>query len=121
MLGQPSHEEPNLLDYYHVSSIGRSKALINALIGRKRVRLGDVEEADLVKADGTPGPFNFRQRIQQEYTLADRENLTRLKAAPRKTGVPVHFIDFETSRVAVPYHARMRRTSKWRSSGVVTR
>ncbi len=87
--GGLADEEPNLLDYYYVSSIGRSQALINALIGRKRVRLGDVEEADLVKADGTPGPINFRQRIQREYTLANREYFgAGLKAASRKTDLP---------------------------------
>jgi hypothetical protein len=107
--GSLADEEPNLLDYYHVSSIGRSQGLINALIRRKRVRLSDVEEADLVKANGTPGPINFRQRIQREYTLANRENFgPDLRQRLEKLAYPLHFIDFETSRVAVPYHAGMR-------------
>ena len=107
--GSLADEEPNLLDYYHVSSIGRSQALINALIGRKRVRLDDVEEADLVKADGTPGPINLRQRIQREYTLRNREYFgPDLRQRLEKLAYPLHFIDFETSRVAVPYHAGMR-------------
>ena len=107
--GSLADEDPNLLDYYHVSSIGRSHGLINALIGRKRVQLGDVEEADLVKADGTPGPINFRQRIQREYTLANREYFAPdLRQRLEKLAYPLHFIDFETSRVAVPYHAGMR-------------
>ena len=107
--GGLADEEPNVLDYYHVSSIGRGQGLINALICRKRARLSDVEEADLVKADGTPGPINFRQRIQREYTLANREYLgPDLRQRLEKLAYPLHFIDFETSRVAVPYHAGMR-------------
>ena len=102
-------EEPNLLDYYHVTSIQRSRGIINPLIGRGRVKLSDVEEADLVKADGTVGSINERQRIQREYTLADREYFAPdLKRRLEQLRYPLHFIDFETSRVAVPYHAGMR-------------
>jgi hypothetical protein len=107
--GSLADESPHILDYYHVGSIGsRSHRLADALISRRRVRMADVEETDLVKTDGTPGPINFRQRIQREYTLANREYFApdlrrRLEALP----YPLHFIDFETSRVAVPYHAGM--------------
>jgi hypothetical protein len=69
-------ENPNVLDYYHVSSIGRHhghRGVVNALISRGRVRMDDVEEADLVRTDGTLGPINIRQRIQREYTLENRE------------------------------------------------
>src|SRR5262249_7304473 len=53
--------DPNLLDYYHVTAIQRSRSIINPLISRRRVKLSDVEEADLVRADGTVGPINERQ------------------------------------------------------------
>jgi hypothetical protein len=100
----------HILDYYHVSSIGgRNSSLVNALIGQKRVEMSDVKESDLVGANGEPGRINVRQRIQREYTLANQEYLSpglvrRLQQLP----YPLHFIDFETSRVAVPYHAGMR-------------
>src|SRR5262249_53735925 len=72
-------------------------------------RMADVEEADLVRADGTPGPINVRQRIQREYTLANREYFAAdLRDRLERLRYPLHFIDFETSRVAVPYHAGMR-------------
>jgi hypothetical protein len=106
--GELADVEPNLLDYYYVTSINRNSGLINSLISRRRVRLSDVDEADLVKADGTPGPINYRQRIQREYTLSNQEyfapDLGRRQEAVR---YPLHFVDFETSRVAVPYHAGM--------------
>jgi hypothetical protein len=101
--------DPNLLDYYHVTAIERSRHIINPLISRGLVKLSDVEEADLVKADGTVGPINERQLIQREYTLANREYFAPdLKRRLDGLRYPLHFIDFETSRVAVPYHAGMR-------------
>jgi hypothetical protein len=106
--GSLADENPNILDYYHVSSIGRNRGLVNALISRRRARMADVEEADLVRADGTLGPVNIRQRIQREYTLANREYFAPdLRDRLEKLQYPLHFIDFETSRVAVPYHAGM--------------
>jgi hypothetical protein len=109
--GSLADENPNVLDYYRVSSIGRNgrhRGLVNALISRGRVRMADVEEADLVRADGTPGPINIRQRIQREYTLANRQYLAPdLRDRLERLRYPLHFIDFETSRVAVPYHAGM--------------
>lgn len=101
--------DPNLLDYYHVTAIQRSRGIINPLISRGRVKLSDVEEPDLVKADGTVGPINERQRIQREYTLANREYFAAdLKRRLDEVRYPLQFIDFETSRVALPYHAGMR-------------
>jgi hypothetical protein len=102
--------DPHILDYYHVSSIGgRNSPLVNTLISQKRVKMSDVKESDLVGADGEPGRINVRQRIQREYTLANQEYLSpELVQLLQYLPYPLHFIDFETSRVAVPYHAGMR-------------
>jgi hypothetical protein len=108
--GELAQENPHILDYYHVSSIGgRNTSLVNGLLARGRARMSDIEESDLVRADGTPGSIAVRQRIQREFTLANSEYFApdlrgRLEALP----YPLHFIDFETSRVVVPYHAGMR-------------
>jgi hypothetical protein len=100
--------DTHLLDFYHVSGIGNGQ-LVNDLITRAQVRLEDVREEDLVRQDGTPGPINVRQRIQREYTLANQEYLSAdLLKCLTDLRYPLHFIDFETSRVAVPYHAGMR-------------
>lgn len=108
--GKLAEESPHILDYYHVSSIGgRNTPLVNALLARGRARLSDVEETDLVKAGGTSGPIADRQRLQREYTLTNREYLNPdMVRQLRDLPYPLHFIDFETSRVAVPYHAGMR-------------
>jgi hypothetical protein len=107
--GELANEEPHLLDYYHVSSIGgRNTPLANSLISRRRVRMSDVEETDLVGANGMPTKINTRQHIQRKYTIANAEYLhPNLVLGLQGLAYPVHFIDFETSTVAVPYHADM--------------
>lgn len=108
--GELASSDPHILDYYHVSSIGgRNSPLVNALISQRRVKMSDVKERDLVCADGEPGRVNIRQRIQREYTLANQEYLSPdLMQRLQHLRYPLHFIDFETSRVAVPYHGGMR-------------
>jgi hypothetical protein len=108
--GNLANEDPHILDYYHVSGIGgRSSPVVNALIRRGRAKLSDVEESDLSRADETVGPTAIRQRMQREYTLACREYLDpALKQRLEQLQYPLHFIDFETSSVAVPYYIGMR-------------
>jgi hypothetical protein len=107
--GPLAYEDPHILDYYHASEIGgRTNGLVNALVRRGRARLFDVGESDLVKSDGTVGARAERQRIQRMYTLLGQEyvgaGLSRVLA---RVTYPLHFVDFETSRLAVPYHAGM--------------
>ena len=101
--------DPHLLDYYHVSTIGGAKTpLANSLIARRRVRMSDVEGTDLVGANGLPTKINTRQRIQRKYTLENAEYLNpKLVRGLQELRYPLQFIDFETSSVAVPYHAGM--------------
>ena len=108
--GPLASETPHILDYYHVSSIGgRKNPVVNALLARNRAKLADVGEDDLVRADGTAGSIASRQRLQRKYTLANREYIDpHLVERLENLAYPLHFIDFETSRVAIPYHAGMR-------------
>jgi hypothetical protein len=106
--GELADQEPSILHYYHLSSINRGRGLVDALISRGLARLSDVEEADLVRADGTLGAINIRQRIQREYTLNGREYFAPdLHKRLGSLTYPLHFIDFEISRIAVPYHTGM--------------
>jgi hypothetical protein len=107
--GPLASEDPHILDYHYASSIGGSQTpLVNALVRRGRARLSDVEESDLVKSDGTVGARSERQRIQRKYTLLKQEYLgSELHQVLANVTYPLHFIDFETSRLAVPYHAGM--------------
>lgn len=107
--GPLADEDPHILDYYHSSSIGGlNTPLINTLARRGRAKLSDVEESDLARSDGTVGPTAERQRMQRRYTLLGQEYFSpELSGILRGVTYPLHFIDFETSRLAVPYHAGM--------------
>jgi Domain of unknown function(DUF2779) len=107
--GELANVDPHILDYYQVSRIGPPNApLANSLISRRRVRMSDINEADLVGANGIPTKINTRQRIQRKYTLENAEYLNpNLVRRLQGRAYPLHFIDFETSTVAVPYHAGM--------------
>ena len=63
----------------------------------------------LVKADGTVGKTNARQLIQIDHTRDNSEWMSNeLPALIRSFRYPLHFIDFETTAMAIPYHAGMR-------------
>ncbi len=82
---------------------------MNALLASGHAKLSDIEEKDLVRADGEVGPRNVRQRLQRKYTLSNQEYIDpKLPGILASCAYPLHFIDFETSRVAVPYHASMQ-------------
>jgi Domain of unknown function(DUF2779) len=100
---------PHLLDLYHVSSVGgRGGPVVNDLIENGKVGLFDVPEESLVKADGSVGEINKRQLIQLEYTRDNAEWMSKdLPKILNSFKYPLHFIDFETTAVAVPYHAGM--------------
>lgn len=108
--GALADESPHLLDYYCASGIGgRTNPLVDTLVRRGRAKLADIEESDLVKVNGEVGPTARRQQIQREYTLRDEEFFgPTLSSTLKAHAYPLHFVDFETSRIAVPYHAGMR-------------
>lgn len=107
--GQLADESPHILDYYHVSSIGgRGGPIVNRLLAAGHAKLSDVDDRALVKADGSIGPVAARQLVQRQYTLSNREYFSaQLVDILDSHAYPLHFVDFETSRVAVPYHAGM--------------
>lgn len=107
--GKLADIEPHMLDLYHVSSVGgRGGPVANNLIGKGKVGLFDVPEASLVKADGSVGEVNKRQLIQIEYTRKNAEWMNQgFPRILKGFKYPLHFIDFETTAVAVPYHAGM--------------
>jgi hypothetical protein len=107
--GALADSEPHLLDLYHVGDLGgRGGPVANALIEQGKVGLFDVPKESLVKADGTVGERNKRQIIQIDYTRKGVEWMS--DALPKildSFKYPLRFIDFETTAIAVPYHAGM--------------
>jgi hypothetical protein len=101
--GKLANPEPHLLDLYRVDLLGRSGETAARFIEEGRCSLLDVSEGDLRGATGQ------RQKIQLEWTRKNSEFIdAKLPAILTKCAYPLHFIDFETSRLAVPYHAGMR-------------
>lgn len=101
---------PHILDYYYAGTIGgRGAPAVQGLLAKGQAGLADVTEGTLMTTKGEVGPIAQRQRLQREYTLRNEEYRSPA-LAPLLAGhrYPLHFIDFEASRVAIPYHAGMR-------------
>ena len=102
---------PHMLDLYWV---GKAKApdktpLVPWMIGRGKSSLLDIPEEGLVNADGKVGAIPLRQRRQIDYTRRNEVFLgPELRDKVAGLRAPLHFIDFETSRLALPYHQGMR-------------
>jgi hypothetical protein len=101
---------PHMLELF---SIGTCKAedksdLIDWMFRDGKTGLLDIAEDCLVKADGSIGPNADRQRRQIDYTR--RGEIFISPDFPRKIEElhgRLNFIDFETSRLALPYHKGM--------------
>jgi hypothetical protein len=95
---------PLVLDLYHAS-----ETLVAGAVHSGRVSLLDINEEALTKSDGSVGAVAQRQRIQIRHT---RTATPWIDAGLRRVieGVeyPLHFIDFEAARMALPPHAGMR-------------
>lgn len=111
--GDLAAASPHMLELY---SIGTAKApdrspLVEWMIGQGAASLLDIPLDGLVSKDNNPAGTAARQRRQIEQTRLGeiylgpdlRPNIERLLGSG-----PIHFIDFETSRLALPYHKGMR-------------
>jgi len=107
--GRLADVKPHLLDLYHVGNAGgRGGPVVEQLIREQMVRLYDIPCDSLVKADGSMGKVNKRQLIQIEHTRDNSEWISDgLPEILRSFRYPLQFIDFETTAVAIPYHAGM--------------
>jgi hypothetical protein len=101
--------KPHLLDLYQIGTAGgRGGPVAEQLIRRGKVRLYDIPRGSLVKTDGTVGETNKRQLIQIDHTRDNSEWISdELPDILRSFRYPLHFIDFETTALAIPYHAGM--------------
>ncbi|WP_404424271.1 DUF2779 domain-containing protein [Nibricoccus sp. IMCC34717] len=96
---------PALLDLYQLGRIkNAAKApLADMLIQQKKASLFDMPVSALTTS------YAERQRIQIEHTKAQTEwRSAQLRPTLEALAYPLHFIDFETSRLVLPYHRGMR-------------
>lgn len=102
--GPLADEKPHILDLYFGGALQEA----NDLIASGKANLHDLPEAALIKKDGSVGSRNQRQLIQMRNTRSNTEWIDpALQGILEAYGYPLHFIDFETSALAVPYHAGM--------------
>ncbi len=103
--GDLASVEPHAFDLYQLrlAKGGDGEPIVNELVKQGRASLFDIPTSACNSAYGP------RQLIQLRHTRSNEEwvapalrgELVRLKG-------PLHFIDFETSTVALPYHQGMR-------------
>jgi hypothetical protein len=103
--GELADPEPHILELYHGGTVKEVQALIEA----GKTSLFDLSESALSKKDGSMGPRAQRQLIQMRNSRSQTEWIDpTLGDILASHAYPLHFIDFETSGLAVPYHAGMR-------------
>jgi hypothetical protein len=106
--GNKAFAEDHILDFCRLGNVVQHKRLNFEEFIKTRFRMGEMHEdeiARLIKDDGTPY-LNNRPlwHATQKTELIQPE----LRDAIAEWQFPLHFIDFETSRMALPYHAGMR-------------
>jgi hypothetical protein len=102
--GKLSDSDPHALDLYRIDLVGGRKVDIVAdLAAQGRSQLSDISPNLL------SGVSAARQSTQLLCTANKQEFVDpKLKAALEGHKYPLHFIDFEGSRLAIPYHVGMR-------------
>lgn len=102
--GALAEVQPHLFDFVRLDGLrppGKADP-VALLASQGTASLLDVPD------DWLAGAFADRQRIQLSHTSPPREFLDQtLRRELRSHRYPLHFIDFEASRVALPYHAGM--------------
>ena len=109
-MGDLANVEPSVLDLCYASEIGpKDDRLVDQLIRQRQCSLYDVPLSQLTKKSGDVGKRNERQIIQIRQTQAGTAWISpQLATLTQECEYPLHFIDFETSALAIPYHAGMR-------------
>lgn len=102
--GALADPEPHVLDLYRVDLVGgKNRDAVAELAAKGHARLVDVP-LELLS-----GVTAVRQRLQLECTATGHEHVDpKLKHLLTHHAYPLHFIDFEGSRLAIPYHEGMR-------------
>jgi hypothetical protein len=98
--GNRAEASPHILTLGQLGNINKSKDCINKLIAEGKSSVYDVPQS-LVRDKYNNRPF-YQVAKKDEFLLPEfSEVLDQIK-------YPLHFVDFETSQMAMPYHAGMR-------------
>ncbi len=96
--------DPHVLDLYRVDLLGGMKRdVVAEMAGSGKSDLTDVSDSWL------QGKVAIRQRLQLDCTTKTEESISdELRDILTKHPYPLYFIDFEASRLAIPYHVGMQ-------------
>jgi hypothetical protein len=98
--GNRAESSPHILTLGQLGNINKSKDCINKLIAEGKSGVYDVPES-LVRDKYNNRPY-YQVAKKDEFLLPEfGEVLDQIE-------YPLHFVDFETSMMAMPYHAGMR-------------
>jgi len=102
--GKLATPTPHILDLYRVDLMGgKNNDEVAVLVAAGQARLEDAPR------DLLTGTTAVRQKLQLEYTARNEEFIApELKGILSRHKYPLHFMDFEGSRLALSYHAGMR-------------
>jgi hypothetical protein len=109
--GSLAEPTPHMLELFSIGTVkdDSKEAVADGLFRAGKASLFDIPVAALKKVDGTIGPVAARQRRQIEWTSKGEAFIDpALGGAIGALEKPLSFIDFETSRLALPYHRTMR-------------
>ncbi len=89
----------------HVLHLYRGGELIDTMIERGVDRVTDIPAEEIAKLKGS---YGSRQRVQIEQSQANAEwTDSALAHEMQAARWPLHFIDFEAARIAIPHHKGM--------------
>jgi len=93
--GRLADPSPHLLDFYRVDVLGLRGQVAADMIAQGRCSVRDIAKSDL------RGKVGDRQAIQLEWTLKNKEFVSpELPKILQGCKYPLHFIDFEASRMS---------------------
>ncbi len=104
--GQLAKGEPHLLELIRIDLLhGKGGKAIPDLLDKGISAVADIPREPLERSDGV---FAARQLRQINCVRSGKEwQSSELRSILESQQPPFHFVDFETSRLAVPYHAGM--------------
>lgn len=101
--GTLANAKPHVLDIYRVDLLGgKNRDVVAEMATAGKAHLNDIPHTSL------QGAVASRQRMQLEGTRSNQEIIS--ETLPRILAshcYPLHFIDFECSRIAIPYYTGM--------------
>lgn len=109
--GPMADVKPHILNLYQA---GKAKGpdgggLVDEMAAKGQASLLDVNESLLVTKKGAVGKLDERRLIQIRHARSGKPYFgSPLRAGLDGVKYPLHFVDFETSRLALPYHEAMR-------------